>query len=154
MVATDSICLEFLRSTGEPLKFIDLGADFLRDHNIPAQSYSSQFKISMVPKDSKAGNVYYDFSQSAIPFPDGLATWIRLDGTVIPMGKIRPSKSGHPTREGAANILIGGILYDVTAFLTESKSPFYIKIIAHKVPDRSANIKKAQAAPKGGHFVF
>jgi hypothetical protein len=66
------------------------------------------------------------------------------------MGKTRPSKHGYPTREGVAEIIVGGVLYKVTAYLTESRSPFFVKVIAHKKPDSGGNIAKAQAAPKGG----
>ena len=116
--------------------------------------YQHPFRVAIEKRRSHAGNAFYDYAQNAVPFPDGLATWLRLEGGVIPFGNIRPSKKGYPTREGTANLVIGGTLYVVTAFLTESKDPYWVKVVAHKVPDRSANIRKAQAAPRGGRILL
>ena len=73
---------------------------------------------------------------------------------VFHCGKPRPSKNGYPTREGQAHVVIGLVVYKVTAYLTEGKDPYWVKIVAHKQPDNSANIKKAQAAPRGEKLVF
>ena len=62
------------------------------------------------------------------------------------------ARSGYPTREGEAQVIIGGTPYTVTVYLTESRSPFYVKVVAHKTPDRSASVKKAQMAPRGGQI--
>jgi len=85
-----------------------------------------------------------------VSLPDGLATFVRVAGTIVPMGRTRPSKNNYPTREGEAQATIGGLIYTITVYITESSSPFYVKIVAHKTPDRSANVKKAQLAPRGG----
>ncbi|MCX6539116.1 MAG: hypothetical protein NT151_09320 [Acidobacteria bacterium] len=146
--------LEFLRSTGEQVRLLDLGAEFSTQQGVPTDRLSGPFRISIGRRQSKAGNAFYEYSQNNLPLPDGLSTWLRIEGVVVPMGRIRPSQKGHPTREGAARIVVGGVLYVVTAYLTESKTPYWVKVLAHKVPDSSAALKKAQSAPRGGSIVY
>ncbi len=81
-------------------------------------------------------------------------TFIRVEGAVVPMGKTHPSKKGYPTREGVANVIVGGVVYKVTAYITEGKSPFYVKVVAHKKPEASGEgLKKAQKKPRGGSII-
>jgi len=148
--APDKIIVEFLRANGEPVLLSDLGVAFLATNNIAQNDANRPFRMSALKKTSKADNAYYDYSQNGVPLPDGLATFIRVEGTIIPMGRIRPSKNNYPTRDGEAQAMIGGTIYTVTVYLTESSSPFYVKVVAHKTPDRAANAKKAQLAPRGG----
>lgn len=154
MNAPNSIRLEFLNSNGEPVRLIDLGSQFLDQMSVPPSKFSAPFQVHVEKKESKAGNDYYDYSQNSVPLPDGLNTFLRLEGSVIPMGKTHPSKNGFPTREGHAQVLVGSTLYKVTAYITEGKSPYWIKVVAHKNPDLNENIKKAQVAPRGGKIVF
>lgn len=44
-------------------------------------------------------------------------------------------------------------MYKVTVYLTESRSPYYVKVVAHKKPDSSASAPRAQAAPRGGKLL-
>ena len=89
-----------------------------------------------------------------MPLADGLATVIKIENAIIPMGRTRPSNKGYPTREGIAQIMVGSVRYKVTAYITEGKSPFYVKVIAHKMPDGTANLKKAQSTPQGGTIIL
>lgn len=149
----DSITLEFLNASGQPVRLMDLGPAFLQGNGLPATDTVSPFRIAILKRCSKAGNAFYDYSQNAVPLPDGLSTYLRVEGVVIPMGRIRPSQSGHPTRDGSAQIVIGGVVYTVTAYLTEGRTPFYVKVIAHRTPERRGSIAKAQLAPKGGRII-
>ena len=151
--APNEITLEFLHSSGEPIRLMDLGTDFLEENQITSSNQSKPFRIAIAKKPSKAGNPYYEYSQNGLPLPDGLSTYLRVEGTVLPFGKTRPSKTGHPTREGQAQILLNGTLYKVTAYITEAKLPFYVKVVAHKNPNLSGTILKAQKSPKGGRIV-
>lgn len=151
--APEQIIVEFIRASGEEVRLIDLGADFLSTYKIDPSNPDKPFRIAAIKKSSKAGNAFYDYSQNSLPLPDGLATFIRVEGAIVPMGGIRPSQKGYPTREGTTQIIVGGTVYKVTAYITESRSPYYVKIIAHKQPDRKANIVKAQNAPRGGIIV-
>lgn len=154
MSIPNDVLLEFLNSNGEPVRLIDLGSEFLDQMQIPPSRYGSSFRVQIEKKTSKAGNDYYNYYQNGVPLPDGLNTFLKLDGTVIPMGKTRPSQSGFPTREGHTQVLIGTTVYKVTAYLTEGKSPYWIKVVAHKAPDTEANLKKAQSAPRGGQILL
>jgi len=151
--APAEIVLEFIRSSGEPVRLLDLGSDFLDENQITSPNHSKPYRIAIAKKLSKAGNSYYEYSQNGLPLPDGLNTYLRVDGTVLPFGKTRASKTGHPTREGQAKILLSGTLYKVTAYITEAKFPFYVKVVAHKNPNTSENVLKAQKSPRGGRIV-
>jgi len=129
-------------------------ANFLDQHHVPPSRYTAPLQVQVEKKESKAGNGYYDYSQNGVPLPDGLNTFLKLEGTVIPMGKARPSKNGYPTREGQAHVLLGSVVYKVTAYLTEGKDPYWVKVVAHKLPNSTENIKKAQTAPRGGKLIF
>jgi hypothetical protein len=50
--------------------------------------------------------------------------------------------------------MVGNVRYKVTAYLTESKDPYFAKIIAHKVPDTEASLGKARSAPRGGQIIL
>ncbi|HEU0233768.1 MAG TPA: hypothetical protein VFQ94_01370 [Gallionella sp.] len=154
MSVPDTILLEFLNTNGEPVRLIDLGVQFLDQMRVPPSRFSAPFQIKIEKKASKAGNDYYDYYQNAVPLPEGLNTFLKVEGSIIPMGKVHPSKNGFPTREGIAHVLIGSVIYKVTAYLTEGKGPFWVKVIAHKLPNTEGNIKKAQMAPRGGQINF
>jgi hypothetical protein len=150
----DSIAIEFLTGEMQPISLRDLGEQFLLENGIDLAAADRPFRIAVEQKHSKAGNVFYEYSQHGVPLPDGLNTYIRVEGVVIPMGRIRPSKQkGYPTREGTAEIVLGATLYKVTAYLTEGKSPFYVRLVAHKKPSAGQGLKKAMKRPRGGRIV-
>ena len=149
----NKVTVEFFRSNGSPVNLIDLSPEFLSSNGISNENAARPFRIGMQPKVSKAGNEFFEYAQNSIPLPDGLQTYVKVNGTLVPMGSVKPSKSGNPTRDGSNSILIGNVVHDVVAYLTEAKSGFYVKVFVHKQPDRSKNIKKAQMAPRGGQFL-
>lgn len=151
--APKNIIVEFLNAAGSPINIKDLGTQFIVGLGLEESSIINKpFRIGIDKKLSKAGNAYYDYWQNGVPLPDGLATNFRVQGMPITFGKVRPSKSnGYPTREGHANIVIDGDTYEITAYLTESKHPFYVKIIAHKIS--SVKLGKPQIKPAGGTIL-
>lgn len=151
--APDFITVEFLNASGTPVRLIDLGSAFLTANGITSVDPVSPFRVAVSKKISKAGNAFYDYSQSSIPLPDGLSSFIKVEGVVIPMGRTRPSQKGYPTREGSAQVIIGEVVYTVTAFITENRSSLWVKVIAHKTPGRSTNIPKGPMLPRGGKIV-
>lgn len=150
--APDKIIVEFLAPNGEPVRLIDLGIDFLNSMGIQHNEADRPFRIGVNKRESKAGNSYYEYNQNSLPLPDKMSTLIRLEGAILPLGRIQTSKSGHPMREGSADIVVGGVIYTATGYISESKSPYYVKIIAHKKPEQTG-LKKAQLAPKGGSII-
>lgn len=151
--APDHVTVEFLQAGGGPVRLADLGPEFMAANGILPGKAASAFRVAVEKKQSKAGNAFYDYAQNGVPLPDGLSTFVRVEGTIVPMGRTRPSQKGYPTREGNAQVIVGGVVYTLTAYLTEGRTPFYIKVHAHKTPDRGANITKAQRAPRGGRIV-
>ena len=153
--APDQIVVDFLGSNGTPLRLLDLGAEFLSSINVIDRRQAERpFRVAVEKKRSKAGNAYYEYSQNSIPLPDGLSTLVRVEGVVIPMGRIHPSNNGYPTREGITQIMVGSVLYKITAYITEGKNPYYAKVIAHKMPDSQAALGKARSAPRGGQIIL
>lgn len=151
--APDHVTVEFLQAGGEPVRLADLGAEFMSANGIPPGNAALPFRVAVEKKRSKAGNAFYDYAQNGVPLPDGLSTFVRVEGTIVPMGRTRPSQKGYPTREGNAQVIVGGLVYTLTVYLTEGRTPFYVKVLAHKTPDRTGNITKAQLAPRGGRIV-
>ncbi|MBA3708816.1 MAG: hypothetical protein H0W83_08375 [Planctomycetes bacterium] len=149
----DQITLEFYRSNGDVARLIDMGLEFLKANAIDPSRHNNPFRVGIEKRPSKAGNMYFEYSQNALPLPDGLNTFIKIEGTVIPMGSTRPSGKGYPTREGQTTILVGSTVYMVTAYLTEGKVGYYVKVHAHKKPSASKSMLKAQMAPKGGSIL-
>ena len=153
-VAPDSIMLEFLNEDIEPIQLIELGEEFLSYLGINSSEAGKPLKIAIEKKISQAGNAYYEYSQNNMPLPSGLNTYLRLENTIIPMGKTRPSKSSkNPTREGKTEIVVGNKIYKATSYITETKKPYFVKVVAHKKPDTSSNVEKARRAPKGGKII-
>jgi hypothetical protein len=143
--AQEFVVVDFLREDVSPVTQGDLGIPFLQLLGITSIDNGKPFKVAVEKKLSKAENAYYEFSQTRIPFPDGLNTFLRIEGVVIPMGKVHPSKtSKNPTREGDALIVIGNQLYTVTAYLTETKSGYYVKLIAHIKSFSKTSVKATQ----------
>jgi hypothetical protein len=115
--------------------------------------YQDSFRIGIHKQISQSGNAYYDYSQNGIPFPDGLSTLIKVQESIVPLGKISKSNKGNNQRVGTTNILIGGVLYDVTAYLTETKNPYYVKLFAKKISLKKVKELKVAYSPKGGAFI-
>ncbi len=139
----DSITVEFLHPNGEPIKCKELSKEFIAEFKIPTTSEDKPFQIIVKKKYAKqTGNLYYDGSLDCIPFPDGLDTLIKIEGTPIPMSKIHQSGSGNNQRKGEQHLQLTSFTYEATIFLTQSKSPFFIKVHAHKSPDHSGQIQK------------
>jgi len=153
--APSYLMLEFLDTDLRPVSIQDLGPDFADAAGLDASgsALSKAFRIAIEKKASKAGNAYYEYSQTGIPLPDGLSTFLRLEKVVIPLGRIRPSQAGHPTREGLTEIVVGGAVYKVTAYLTEGRQPYYVKVIAHKKPQTSEAKPRNRVAPHGGRLI-
>lgn len=151
--APDNIVLDFLTAAGTPINLFDLDSSFINALGLsPVLGGSKPFRIAIQKKQSKAGNAYYEYWQNGVPLPDGLMTFLRVEGVVIPMGKTHPSKSNnYPTREGSATISVGNDSYEVTAYLTEGKQPYYVRIIAHK--KSSATNRATQVKPRGGTIL-
>jgi hypothetical protein len=153
--APSHLTLDFLDADLQPICLQDLGSSFLDAAGLDtsASALRKPFRIAIERKFSQAGNAYYDYTQTGIPLPDGLRTYLRLERVVIPMGRIRPSQAGHPTREGLSEIVVGGSIYKVTAYITEGKQPFYVKVIAHKKPKSSPPKPRSRIAPRGGKLI-
>jgi hypothetical protein len=146
-LAPEFVVVDFLREDLSPVTQGNLGNTFLQLLGITSIENEKPFKVAVEKKLSKAENAYYEFSQTKIPLPDGLNTFLRIEGVVIPMGKVHPSKtSKNPTREGEALIVIGNQLYKVTAYLTETKADYYVKLIAH--------IKSSSKPPASGTHIL
>ena len=152
--APGTVRLEFLDAQMSPVRLIDLGRDFHEVNRIDQHHMDRPFQVAIERKTSKAGNAFYEYSQNGVPLPSGLFTFLKIEGVVVPFGKVRPSKKGYPTREGTTDIVVGGVLYKVTAYLTEGRSPFYVKVIAHKKPEPGDGFRRAQMAPKGGKIFI
>jgi len=149
----EQIVIEFLNASGQQIRLIDLGTEFLEANRIEQSRYNQPFRIGINKKISKAGNAFYEYSQNGVPLPDGFSTFIKIEGSIIPFGKVHPSQNGFPTKEGSIEIPIAGLVYKVTAYITQGRSPYYVKVIAHKKPDTVGNISKAQKSPRGGSVI-
>jgi hypothetical protein len=147
------LTIEFFRTNGTALTLLDLGPDFLITLGIDPNNAARPFRIGVDSRKSKAGNEYFEYSQNGVPLPEGLSTFLKVNGVIIPMGSTKPSLKGNPTREGITNLLIGSVIYSVTAYLTETKGGYYIKVIAHKRPDSQKALQKAQRVPRGGSIL-
>jgi len=152
--APDSITLQFLRADGTSIQLRDLGDEFLEANGITSDAADRPFRVLIEKQTSKAGNAFYDYSQNGVTLPDGLRATLAVEGVRLAFGDPRPSKKGYPTREGKADLEIGGVLYEATAYITEAKHPYFVKVHAHKKPDSSKKESKAAPrAPRGGRIA-
>ena len=149
--AQEHIVVELLRPDATALKYNDLGFEFLEENKITNKNMP--FKVSVEKKKSKEGNVYYDYSQQSLLLPDGLSTLVRVENCIVSVGQIYKSKSGNPTKKGIVEISLNEIPYRITTYITESKNPYFVKVIAHKKPDNIKNLSKSILSPKGGSFI-
>lgn len=148
-----TIMAEFLRPDGSPLLLGELGAEFMELNGVGLDRRLAPFRVAIRQKTSKAGNFFYEYSQNAIPFPTGFDTLVRVEHQIIPLGRLHQSEKGNPTREGNLEIPINGTIYRIVVYLTSSKMPFFVRIVAHKKPNASQSGKKLQAVPKGGSLI-
>jgi hypothetical protein len=140
------ITLEFLHPDGRPVLIKELAETFRLANGLDDTRNDQPIQISVDGKISQAGNLYYDFSITGFPLPDGLNTLIRAENNLLPFGPTGSSKAGNPTRKSRAEIIIRDSLYVVEAYISKGKKDFYIKMIAHK--------KAAQSVkPRGGGFI-
>ena len=145
----DSILVEFFHPSGEEVKLIELGKIFLSNLNIGLGSGQKPFNIAVQKRSSSKNNAYYNYVQNAVPLPDGLQTTLKVENVPIPFGEICNSQKSNPQRSGIAYIQLGNAVYEVTAYITQTKNPFYIHVIAKK----AAKILALQTTPKGGVIV-
>lgn len=150
----ETIQVDFLTDSGEPVRLHDLGRDFLNQLGVGVVSPSARFRIAVRRKQSKGGNAFYEYSQQSVPLPDGLSTYLRVEGTVVPMGLIHPSKKGHPTKNGTVDIKLNGIPYKVVVYIAETSTPYYVKMVCHKKPNVSSKESQNRVSPKGGELIL
>ena len=143
----ENIQLEFLHPDGRAILFRELGTVFLTANTIPPEKLDSPTRVAISSKLSQAGNTFYDFSMQGLLLPDKINTLLRLEGNLLPFGTTEKSKSGNPTRKSRVDIIIGGQLYVVEGYLTEGKSGYYVKVLAHKKPSPPT------PKPRGGTFI-
>jgi hypothetical protein len=143
-----TIVVEFLTPAGEPLELSRLGPEFLEGQGIPQAQWERPFRVEVVARTSKAGNVYFEYQQASIPLPDGLDTGLRVEGCLLDAQDMRKSESGNPMRELRGQLSISGLSYTVTAFITQGHKPFWVKVHAQK-----GAVRKPGAAPQGGRIV-
>jgi hypothetical protein len=142
--------VEFLSPELEAVLLADLAPAFLESNGVPLAHWDRPFRIEVSAKLSKAGNVYFEYQQAVVPLPHGLDTKLRVEGAVLEADEIRPSQSGHPTRRHQGTTNISGVVYAISAFVTEGKRPFWVKVHAQK--GRSSALADP-AAPQGGRFA-
>lgn len=131
-----TILIEFLRADGGALRLSDLGGDCLSKLGVALVHAQRPFRVEAEPKQSKAGNVYFDYQQGSLPLPDGFRTRLVVGGVELAFAPERVSKAGNPVREGKSVVTVDGRPYDATAFLTKGRDGFWVSVHAHKAPGR------------------
>lgn len=149
MVKDSPLLLEFLRPDGSTVTLADLGLEFLEANGLPMMNAVRPFRVEVEPRTSKKGNTYYSYEHAKVPLPDGLDTQLRVGGELLDFEAPRLSQSGNLTREGRARITHGSLDYDVLAYLTEGKAPYWIKVHAQKAPGK----KPTKPGLVGGRIV-
>lgn len=143
-----AIVVEFLTSDGSCVELSRLGPEFLEGQGIPQAQWERPFRVEVMARKSKAGNVYFEYQQACIPLPDGLETKLRIEGCVLEPQSVRSSGSGNPTREFRGHLSISGVPYAATAFITRGRKPFWVKVHVQK-----GGFRKVGSAPQGGRIV-
>lgn len=152
--APDAIILQFFKATGQPVMLAELGEQFLRENNVEPPPTARQFQIAVERKTSRAQNPYFDYSQTAIPLPDGLDTQLRVEGIKVPMGEVRPSKKGNPTREGYLELSLGDAIFKITAYLTKTRSGYFAKLTGvQERGSRSSTPANDYTGARGGRLA-
>ena len=131
------LLIEYLRPNGEPLRFVDLGTEFMESERMPLSNALRHVRDEAEGKLSKKGNVFFDFARAEVPLPDGLNTVLRIRGITVTMNEECLSKAGNPTRHGSAVIAISGVNYEISTVLTKGRNPYWVKVHAHKASQNS-----------------
>jgi len=148
----DTLLLEFGSPTETPILYRELGDDWLDKEGIPSPMRQRPLRVAIEKKWSQAGNPFFSFEQTSLPLPDGLMTRLWLDNEEIPFGAVGKSKRrGNPQRSASFERELGGIAYDFTAFLTEGRSGYYVKLHGNKRP--GGRSKTTAVKRDWGHFV-
>jgi len=138
---SDAIVVEVFHPDGAPVGLLELGFEFLERMGIPNTKWERPLRIEVPGKISKAGNVYFDFSMTGIPLPEGIDTFVTVESASVEFGSERLSSSGNPTKRGHATFDYRGSLYEATVYLTKGKRGTFIKVHAHRSsgrPERDA----------------
>lgn len=149
MELPSTIVAEFFRSPGEPIFMKELGEQYLEEMGYPLSRRENPLKIALEQDISNAGNIYYRYMQNAVPLPTGMDSLVKIEGVFIPLNRSGFSDKQYPFREGKGEIFVGKKIYVAKAYISKTRNPFYIKIVAHKKPDGSHLLKK----PRGGEFL-
>ena len=91
-------------------------------------------------------HTFFDHSQNGLPLPDGLDSKLVLHSVELPWDPVHASKAGHSTRSASAVIVLDGSKYVAKAYISQGKSPFWIKVVAHKQLSTTGK-------PRGGRLV-
>jgi hypothetical protein len=140
----------FLHPQGNAVLIGELDSNFLEKNSLGPTSWERPLRVETEPKLSKKGNTFFDYQQ-VLPLPDGLDTHLTIDETPLQSDDIGESKRGNPTRKHAGIVTIAGTAYDVTAFITATKSGYWVKVHAH-IASSSRSSSSAEK-PKGGRFI-
>lgn len=152
-MSNNGLYLEILNKSGIPIKYADLGEKFLEDNNLEGLKINNDIKIRLDEQESKAGNIYYTFSQNGLPLPDGLDTIFKINDILLPLSPTKPSKKGYHASACKKVINFNNVDYIADIYISKSMMPYYIKVHLHKKPDTTEAIRKAQMKPKGGSFI-
>lgn len=140
----------FVHPGGNPVLIGELDADFLSKASLGPSSWERPLRAELEPKLSKRGNTFFDYQQ-VLPLPDGLDTFVSVDGTRLSASAIHESQRGNPTRNHTGTVTIAGKGYDVTCFITASKKGWWVKVHAQLASSRRATTPAE--LPKGGRLV-
>jgi hypothetical protein len=145
-----TILVEFVAPDGTAVTLNDLGVEFLEAHGIPMAQWERPFRIEVEARRSKAGNVFFEYQQASVPLPHGLDTRLRVEGRELDPSEVRPSQSGHPTRRLMGVTNVSGLPYTITAYVTQGKKPYWIKVHAQK---GARTPQSDVGAPQGGRIA-
>lgn len=136
--APDYVVVEFLRPSGSEVKLVELGGAYLLKLHIKSEDTHKPFCMAVPKQRSSKDNAFYNHKENAVPLPDGLQTLVKVQNVIIPMGEIDYSKKNNPQRSGVAQIQLGKTVYEVTAYITQTKHPFYIYLIVRKAASKGS----------------
>ncbi len=141
--------LSFHHPSGEAVTWGEFDPAFLKINKIGPSSWDQPVRVQLVAQQSKRGNTYFCYEQGELPLPDGLETELHLDATPLEANQVGQSKRGNATRRYSGTFLIGGIPYEVVGYVTESRSPYWVKVHVQKL----AKGWGSAGQPHGGRFV-
>jgi hypothetical protein len=140
----------FLHPLGTAVMIGELDSDFLSSASLGPSSWERPLRVELEPKLSKRGNTFFDYEQ-VLPLPDGLDTFVSINGATLDAGSIGTSQRGNPTRKHVGTVDIAGKAYDVTCFVTAAKKGCWVKVHAQVASARGATTRAE--SPKGGRLV-